>query len=315
MFDSPLFLVGLASIGIVTGLAGGLFGIGGGTIIVPSLILCLGFTQVAAQGTSLVAMLMPVGLLGVLRYRKAGIFNYKASMIIALGLFFGAFPGAKLALALPTVWLKACYALFLLWVALKFIDPKGSRKAFHEWLEKERERKRKKIFTEIESTPIGLGVGALDQTESDQKHSFKKAVSQAVEERVQLRETNRKWYWLFFVGLLGGIAAGFFGIGGGAIIIPFLTFVLHYDHQEARVISLGALDPPVGILGLIPYMKGGHVHLATAAPVALGMMIGSYFGAWIGVSIPKRLVKFFYGFFLLWMVGYYCYQIYPLLLS
>lgn len=299
MFDSPLFLVGLASIGIVTGLAGGLFGIGGGTIIVPSLILFLGFSQVEAQGTSLVAMLMPVGLLGVLRYRKAGIFNYKASMIVAFGLLLGAFPGAKMALALPTAWLRACYALFLLWVALKFIDLKGSKEAFSLWLKNKSKQKRRWTLEAKE-----------DAVQDDLPQS-----GGVIEKRLRLKEPNRKWYWLFSVGLLGGVAAGFFGIGGGAIIIPFLTFVLHYDHQEARVISLGALDPPVGIMGLIPYMKGGHVHLATAAPVAIGMMVGSYFGAWIGVSIPKRLVKFFYGCFLLWMVGYYCYQIYPLLLS
>ncbi len=62
----------VAATGLAAGLLGGLLGLAGGTVIIPSLVLLLGFTQHKAQGTSLIAMLLPVGILAVIRYWKAG---------------------------------------------------------------------------------------------------------------------------------------------------------------------------------------------------------------------------------------------------
>src|SRR5690349_16911999 len=58
-------------IGLVGGVCGGLFGIGGGVIVVPALVFLMGYSQHKAQGTSLVALLAPVGILGVINYYKA----------------------------------------------------------------------------------------------------------------------------------------------------------------------------------------------------------------------------------------------------
>ena len=68
-----------AVIGICAGILGGLFGIGGGILIVPACIYLLGFTQARAQGTSLVALLLPVGILGVLNYAKAGNVDWRTT--------------------------------------------------------------------------------------------------------------------------------------------------------------------------------------------------------------------------------------------
>lgn len=108
----------LVLIGIVAGVAGGLFGIGGGIIIVPILVFALGYGQKLAQGTSLVALLMPVGILGLMNYYRAGQANLVAGAWIALGFLAGAFLGSKIALGLDEVTMKRTFAFFLACVAL-----------------------------------------------------------------------------------------------------------------------------------------------------------------------------------------------------
>ena len=84
------------AIGVFSGILSGVFGIGGGVVIVPALIVLAGLAPVAATGTSLGALLLPVGALGAWEYYRRGDLNIRASLWIALGLFFGAWLGAKL---------------------------------------------------------------------------------------------------------------------------------------------------------------------------------------------------------------------------
>ncbi len=110
--------------GILAGLSSGLFGIGGAAIIIPVLVGLLNYDQKYAAGTSLGALLLPVGLPGVITYYKAGHVNLLYGTIIALGLLFGAFFGAKLALNLPSKLIKRLYGFFLLAIAIGFIFSK-----------------------------------------------------------------------------------------------------------------------------------------------------------------------------------------------
>ena len=82
--------------GVLAGVLSGIFGIGGGVLIVPALIFFGRMTQRTAVGTSLGALLLPVGALGVYAYWREGDVNVKAAAWIALGMFVGAFGGAKL---------------------------------------------------------------------------------------------------------------------------------------------------------------------------------------------------------------------------
>src|SRR5688500_11623624 len=84
-------------IGFGAGILSGLFGIGGGILIVPALIFFAKMPAIQATGTSLGALLLPVGALGAYEYYKRGNFNVTASLWIALGLFLGAYIGARFA--------------------------------------------------------------------------------------------------------------------------------------------------------------------------------------------------------------------------
>jgi uncharacterized protein len=84
----------LLFVGLVAGVAGGMFGIGGGAIIVPAMVLFLGLEQKLATGTSLAAQILPIGILGALVYYQNGKLNVKYAAFIAIGLVVGNLFGA-----------------------------------------------------------------------------------------------------------------------------------------------------------------------------------------------------------------------------
>ena len=106
-------------IGLGAGVLSGLFGIGGGVVIVPALIFLARMQPQTATGTSLAALLLPVGALGAWEYYKTGNLNPLASLLIALGLFLGAGVGAKFSLALSGLALRRTFAVFLALIAVR----------------------------------------------------------------------------------------------------------------------------------------------------------------------------------------------------
>ena len=106
-------------IGVAAGVLSGLFGIGGGVVIVPALLLVAGMTPLTATGTSLGALLLPVGALGAWEYYRKGQLDLRVALLLAVGLFFGAFFGAKFAQLLTPVQLRRAFAVFLVLVAIR----------------------------------------------------------------------------------------------------------------------------------------------------------------------------------------------------
>jgi uncharacterized protein len=111
----------MLALGLAAGLLSGLFGIGGGLVIVPALVILFGFPPKVAVGTSLFVILLPTGLLGVWEYWKAGNLRAGAGLWIALGVFFGAYFGALYASSISQATMKRLYAVFLLVVAFYFL--------------------------------------------------------------------------------------------------------------------------------------------------------------------------------------------------
>jgi uncharacterized membrane protein YfcA len=116
----------LLAVGLVAGVLSGMFGIGGGIVIVPALIYFLKLKQLEALGTSLAALIPPVGLLGAAEYYRSGFINLKFAAIIAGGLFVGAYFGAKLMISLPAGVARKVYAVFLIAVALQMLLKKST---------------------------------------------------------------------------------------------------------------------------------------------------------------------------------------------
>jgi uncharacterized membrane protein YfcA len=114
-------MVKMLGLGLAAGVLSGLFGIGGGLVIVPALAVLFGFPIKTAVGTSLFALLLPTGLLGVWEYWKTGNLRPAAGLCIALGLFFGAYFGAYFASTVSQATVKRLYAIFLLIVGVYFL--------------------------------------------------------------------------------------------------------------------------------------------------------------------------------------------------
>jgi hypothetical protein len=106
-------------IGVAAGVLSGLFGIGGGMLIVPALVIVAQFHLKLALGTSLGALLLPVGVLGAYTYHQHGNLDLKASLLLGIGLFFGAWGGARLAHVLPPATLQRMFAVFLVAAAAR----------------------------------------------------------------------------------------------------------------------------------------------------------------------------------------------------
>ncbi len=103
----------LILIGFGAGIASGLFGIGGGVIIVPALLYLMKFPVHRAVGTSLAVFLFPIGAAAVFTYFRAGHVDIKAAAIIAAMLFAGAWLGAMIATRMDSHTLRIMLGMFL----------------------------------------------------------------------------------------------------------------------------------------------------------------------------------------------------------
>jgi len=109
----------IALIGTAAGLLSGLLGLGGAIIIIPALVMFLGYSQQMAQGTTLMMMVLPIGALAAYQYYQKGYVDIKTALIMAAFFFVGGFFGAKLATQVSQDFLKKIFALLLLVIAVK----------------------------------------------------------------------------------------------------------------------------------------------------------------------------------------------------
>src|SRR5512135_2190666 len=103
----------LVVIGLLGGFASGLFGVGGGIVIVPALIYWAGFTQHKATGTSLAVLLPPIGLAAAIEYYRHGNVDVRAAMILATMMIVGSWVGAYVANRLPGPYLRLAFGVFV----------------------------------------------------------------------------------------------------------------------------------------------------------------------------------------------------------
>lgn len=246
-------------LGICAGIMSGLFGIGGGIIMVPSLIAFFGMGILNANATSLAAMLLPVGVLGVIAYYKAGFINVRNALWISLGLLSGSYFGAELAVTIDVKILSKLYAAILLYVAIGYLDiPELLRK-------------------KSETTP----------------------------ENPLIPEAVQYHFWQFILlGVAAGVFAGLFGKGGGLVIVPMLIKFFRYDNKAATATSLAALQLPVGLPSVIVYAQAGYMNWTYAGLIALGIVVGVFFGTKLAIKLNSSTFKKIYAVFLLGVAVY-----------
>jgi len=258
-FASKIYVslaIGLLILGIVAGILSGLFGIGGGIVMVPALIAVFSMTILDANATSLTAMLLPVGILGVISYYKAGYINIKDALWISLGLLAGSYFGSELAVNIQGALLAKLYACFLIYIAIDY-----------------------------------LNVPALLHKKNNETQTVVPA-------------KNHPLLHFVLLGVFTGVVAGMFGKGGGIVIVPALIKLFGYEHKKAVATSLAALQLPVGLPGIIVYAENGHLHIAYAAFIAVGLVAGAFLGTKIAINLPSSYFRRIYALFLVTMAFY-----------
>ena len=116
---------GIFAVACVCGVASGMFGVGGGVLLVPLLALLFAFSQHRAQGTSLVALIFPTGVLALMAYSKEGFVSWKTGLLLIPGVFLGGVAGGKVAKWIKPRLMRQIFAgiLFAL----------GALQAFSAW--------------------------------------------------------------------------------------------------------------------------------------------------------------------------------------
>lgn len=123
-------------IGLAAGVLSGLVGIGGGVILVPAMVYFLGYSQHQAQGTSLGVLLMPVVILGFLKYyhdckANGTPIDVRIVLLLAAGFVLGGYFGGSLAVKIDKDNLRKIFGVVLLYMGVKMI---GWEKSIIQWV-------------------------------------------------------------------------------------------------------------------------------------------------------------------------------------
>ena len=108
---------------------------------------------------------------------------------------------------------------------------------------------------------------------------------------------------LIIIGLLSGMLAGIFGVGGAILVIPALVFILGLSQHQAQGTSLAFMIPPIGILAAWNYWKEGYVNWKFALVLSLTFVIGAYLGSIFSLNISDRMLRRIFGVLLLFVAA------------
>lgn len=245
LFSLPRLLP-LLGIGIVGGVLSGAFGVGGGVIMVPLLILLLNMDQRRATALSLLAI-VPTAVAGAAGYWATSGVSLLAAALLAVGGVVGSAVGSKLLVRLPLVWLRWLFIGFLLIVAVY-------------------------TLLEIPDRDAGLEITVVDAV------------------------------LLVVTGVVMGLLAGLFGIGGGMIAVPALILVFGASDVLAKGTSLAAMVP-TAISGSIGNLKRGLATVREGAVLGLAATASSYLGVLLAHRMDPRTAAYAFAALLAFNAG------------
>ena len=101
------------------------------------------------------------------------------------------------------------------------------------------------------------------------------------------------------IGVVAGVFGGLLGIGGGTIVVPALIYFFHMTQHKAQGTILAAFLPPVALLAVMRYYKAGNVDFVAAGILAIGLLVGGYYGAGLSLALSETMLKKVFGIFLL----------------
>ncbi len=253
--------LGLVVAAVFIGWIASMIGVGGGIFMVPLLAFFFVPTTQIAVGTSLAAIVFN-SLSSTLGYARRRAVDFKLGLWIMPTATVGAWLGAYLTNFISSAGLSIAFGVFLIYVALVMIWGKEPKEVA-AWL---RAKPR---------NPDGASASGSEAAEA-----FSPLAAG-------------------IVGLIAGLASGFFGIGGGAVMVPAMTLLLGVDILKAVATSLFVMGPSA-LIGSLQHYAQGNVRLEYALPLTLGIIVGAQLGSYTATRVPKLFLRRLFGVVLLY---------------
>ena len=257
MLMEPLILAGLIVLGLCSGIFGALFGLGGGVIFVPVLMLIFGLEPTEAVAISLIGIIAgSVGASTVLVDK--GLSNVRLGLLLEITTCVGAIAGAIIATYLDSWILMVLFSVIIIYSGIRMI-----------------------VNPERTVEPA---------TGEDTAMTFRYTDESVGEDvRYEVQNVGSGMGLCTIAGALSSMT----GVGGGAVKVPLMNIHMHVPMKAASSTS----SYMIGITafsGAITYFFAGEVMLAYAACVAIGAFVGSLVGARYARKVPaKHLRKYF----------------------
>lgn len=260
MVEVLVHFVAPALVGVLIGIASGLLGIGGGTVMVPIFRLAFGMSATMSTATSLFAII-PTSISGAISHVKG------KTCIPALGIAAG-LGGACLS---PVgVWLAQLSPDWLVMLAAALIIGYSAINMF------------KKAFKlrPAGQPAEGADAAAAAPTADDSSLSRKQLLQGAA------------------IGLVAGLASGYVGVGGGFIMVPLMLSIIGIPMRKASGTSLIAVMI-LAIPGVIEQGIIGNINYLAGIAIVIGTIPGAVIGARLVTKVPERTLRLLFGCFLI----------------
>jgi uncharacterized membrane protein YfcA len=247
----PVNVAAIAVVGAVAGFLAGLFGVGGGILIVPGLVLVAGMDQRLAHGTSLAAVL-PIAVASLLAYTAHDHVDWPAALWLSVGAVAGAVIGTRLLHVLPVRVLAGLFAGIVLASAVRLF-----------------------FATDAEGRSA-LSVGGIVA--------------------------------LVAVGLVAGIVAGLFGVGGGILLVPAMILLIGIPPVVAKGTS-AAVIVPAAVMGTWRNRRRANADLRAAAIVGAAGIVTAALGGTIAGTMSDQLSNVLFASLLVVVAGRLLWQL------
>lgn len=234
-------------VAIIAGLIGSIFGVGGGIILVPLLVLLFNIPIKVAAGISIVSIIA-TSLMSTSIYLKSGVTNLRLGVILQVAMGTGSVIGALISVYVPEEIITLVFSIMLFYASYMMI--KSSRMADN-------------VLTASVGIAARLGLDGMFTDKSEHREIFYGVKNIGLG---------------FFTSIFGGIVAGMLGVGGGLINVPVISILMGAPIKVAIATSQFIIGI-TAVSGSIVYVEKGLVDPIIATPVILGIIIGAFIGS------------------------------------
>lgn len=268
--DIFLFEILLFLISIVAGVFGSILGLGGGIIIVPALTLILGIKIKYAIGASIVSVIATSSGAAAV-YVRDRLTNIRVAIFLEVATTIGAICGALLSSKLPTNFLFLIFAAMLL---------------FSCWVMYRKVHQEKNGYKFV-SSPLAT---RLKMNSSYPDHHLQQEISYGV--------INIPLGFTMMTG--AGLISGLLGVGSGALKVPAMDGAMNLPIKVSSATSNFMIGVTAAASAGFYYMRGEIIPVLVA-PVALGVLAGTWGGTRLMVRLPSSLIRLIFIFVLIFI--------------